>query len=254
MAAAIMSDGAAPEVQGRAGSRPGLQRPRARPVPLQRLPAARHHRHGAPRHSRAGARHRCSSACRRCCRRIAAEERGLVLVTGTTGSGKSTTLAAMVDYINNTRSAHIITIEDPIEYLHRDSSVDHQPARDRRRHAVVRLRAAQRAAPGPGRHSRRRNARHGDDRDRAARRRNRSPGVLDAAHARRDRNHQPHHLGLPAAPAETDPPAARGRAEGRHLAASGAERRRREPRARGRSARSPRPSSRTASSTRTRRI
>jgi twitching motility protein PilT len=53
--------------------------------------------------------------------RIAAEERGLVLVTGTTGSGKSTTLAAMVDYINNTRPTHIITIEDPIEYLHRDS-------------------------------------------------------------------------------------------------------------------------------------
>ncbi len=51
---------------------------------------------------------------------IAAEERGLVLVTGTTGSGKSTTLAAMLDYINNTRAANIITIEDPIEYLHRD--------------------------------------------------------------------------------------------------------------------------------------
>jgi twitching motility protein PilT len=53
--------------------------------------------------------------------RIATEERGLVLVTGTTGSGKSTTLAAMVDFINNTRSSHIITIEDPIEYLHRDA-------------------------------------------------------------------------------------------------------------------------------------
>src|SRR5690348_14732564 len=47
---------------------------------------------------------------------IAAEERGLVLVTGTTGSGKSTTLAAMIDYINTTRSAHIMTVEDPIEY------------------------------------------------------------------------------------------------------------------------------------------
>src|SRR5678809_251347 len=47
-------------------------------------------------------------------KRIAQEERGLVLVTGTTGSGKSTTLAAMVDYINSTRSTHIITIEDPI--------------------------------------------------------------------------------------------------------------------------------------------
>jgi twitching motility protein PilT len=53
-------------------------------------------------------------------KRIAAEERGLILVTGTTGSGKSTTLAAIVDEINDTRSAHVMTIEDPIEYLHKD--------------------------------------------------------------------------------------------------------------------------------------
>ncbi len=48
------------------------------------------------------------------------EERGLILVTGTTGSGKSTTLAAMVDYINEQRTCNIITVEDPVEYLHRD--------------------------------------------------------------------------------------------------------------------------------------
>ena len=52
--------------------------------------------------------------------RIASERRGLVLVTGTTGSGESTTLAAIIDYINRTVDRHIITIEDPIEYLHRD--------------------------------------------------------------------------------------------------------------------------------------
>src|SRR5262249_13196476 len=52
--------------------------------------------------------------------RISAERRGLILVTGTTGSGKSTTLASMIDYINRTVDRHIITIEDPIEYLHRD--------------------------------------------------------------------------------------------------------------------------------------
>src|SRR5664280_732278 len=46
--------------------------------------------------------------------------RGLVLVTGITGSGKSTTLASMIDRINSSRAEHIITIEDPIEYLHRD--------------------------------------------------------------------------------------------------------------------------------------
>ncbi len=52
--------------------------------------------------------------------RIAEEERGLVLVTGTTGSGKSTTLAAMIDHVNSTRNCHIVTVEDPIEFLHRD--------------------------------------------------------------------------------------------------------------------------------------
>ncbi|MGH7342672.1 MAG: type IV pilus twitching motility protein PilT, partial [Candidatus Rokuibacteriota bacterium] len=51
---------------------------------------------------------------------ICEERRGLVLCTGTTGSGKSTTLAAMVDYINGSRTEHIVTIEDPIEFLHRD--------------------------------------------------------------------------------------------------------------------------------------
>lgn len=52
--------------------------------------------------------------------KIAMEERGLILVTGTTGSGKSTTLASMIDYINSRARKHIITIEDPIEYLLRD--------------------------------------------------------------------------------------------------------------------------------------
>jgi twitching motility protein PilT len=52
--------------------------------------------------------------------KVCRERRGLVLVTGTTGSGKSTTLAAIIDCINSTRTEHIITIEDPIEFLHRD--------------------------------------------------------------------------------------------------------------------------------------
>ena len=53
-------------------------------------------------------------------KKIADEERGLVLFTGTTGSGKSTSLAAMIDHINKTRTAHVMTVEDPIEFLHRD--------------------------------------------------------------------------------------------------------------------------------------
>jgi twitching motility protein PilT len=52
--------------------------------------------------------------------KVADEQRGLILVTGTTGSGKSTTLAAMIDRMNTVRNSHIVTIEDPIEFLHRD--------------------------------------------------------------------------------------------------------------------------------------
>ncbi|GFO68649.1 twitching motility protein PilT [Geomonas limicola] len=52
--------------------------------------------------------------------KLAQEQRGLILVTGTTGSGKSTTLASMIDYINENRTCNIITIEDPVEYLHKD--------------------------------------------------------------------------------------------------------------------------------------
>lgn len=52
--------------------------------------------------------------------RLASEQRGMVLVTGPTGSGKTTTLAAMIDFINRHRECHIVTIEDPVEVLHRD--------------------------------------------------------------------------------------------------------------------------------------
>ncbi|GFO59162.1 twitching motility protein PilT [Geomonas silvestris] len=52
--------------------------------------------------------------------KLAQEQRGLILVTGTTGSGKSTTLASMIDFINENRTCNIITIEDPVEYLHKD--------------------------------------------------------------------------------------------------------------------------------------
>jgi len=53
-------------------------------------------------------------------RELAEEERGIILLTGTTGSGKSTTLAAMIDHMNDTMSKHIVTIEDPIEFVHQD--------------------------------------------------------------------------------------------------------------------------------------
>ncbi len=53
-------------------------------------------------------------------KQLAEERRGIILLTGTTGSGKSTTLAAMIDHINSTKARHIVTLEDPIEYLHSD--------------------------------------------------------------------------------------------------------------------------------------
>jgi twitching motility protein PilT len=57
---------------------------------------------------------------RRICEEVASLPRGLLLFTGATGSGKSTSLAAMLDFINETRSDHVVTVEDPIEFLHRN--------------------------------------------------------------------------------------------------------------------------------------
>src|SRR5262245_11973097 len=59
---------------------------------------------------------------RRLCTALCGLPRGLILVTGATGSGKSTTLAAMIDYINSTEHCHILTIEDPIEFVHRNKN------------------------------------------------------------------------------------------------------------------------------------
>ena len=92
-------------------------------------------------------------------RRSPQEERGLVLVTGTTGSGKSTTLAAMIDYINSTpRGAHHDG-RGPDRVPAPGPPLDRQPARSQRRHAVVLACAAQRPAAGPRRHPGRRDAR-----------------------------------------------------------------------------------------------
>lgn len=81
--------------------------------------------------------------------KIAMENRGLILVTGTTGSGKSTTLASMIDYINNHRVQHILTIEDPIEFVHRDrkSIINQRELDSDTKSFSVALRAALRADP-----------------------------------------------------------------------------------------------------------
>jgi twitching motility protein PilT len=82
-------------------------------------------------------------------RTIADEHRGLVLVTGPTGSGKTTTLAAMIDYINKTKPVHIVTIEDPIEVLHRDdvASINQREVGNDTQDFLVALRAALRQDP-----------------------------------------------------------------------------------------------------------
>jgi twitching motility protein PilT len=83
---------------------------------------------------------------------VARYERGLVLITGPTGSGKSTTMAAIVDQMNSTRSAHIITVEDPIEFVHES------------RHSLIRQRQVGRHADSfPRRDSGGRIARSRDD-------------------------------------------------------------------------------------------
>ena len=80
---------------------------------------------------------------------IAGERRGLILVTGTTGSGKSTSLAAVIDFINSTRTEHIMTIEDPIEFLHRDkkSLVNQREVEVDTKSFALALRAALRQDP-----------------------------------------------------------------------------------------------------------
>ena len=84
---------------------------------------------------------------------LSMQPRGLVLVTGPTGSGKSTTLAAMINYVNDNKPDHIITIEDPIEFVHESEALPDQPARSAPRHARVQRGAALGAARGSGRRS-----------------------------------------------------------------------------------------------------
>ena len=113
---------------------------------------------------------------------IADYHQGLVLVCGPSGSGKSTTLAALVNLFNETRHDHVLTMEDPVEFVHPFKNCLINQREVGHAHAVVRARAARGAARGPGR-----------DRDRrAARQRER----LARAHRRRDRPHRAGHAQL----------------------------------------------------------
>jgi twitching motility protein PilU len=90
------------------------------------------------------------------------EKRGLILMVGATGSGKSTTLASMLDHRNEQCSGHILTIEDPIEFLFKHKKSHRQPARGRHRHPGLGQRAEKRHAPGARLHPDRRNPRPGN--------------------------------------------------------------------------------------------
>ena len=145
--------GAAPGVPGARRGRPRPRHCRHRTIPHQRLPPARVDRDRAALHprprvlARRARRAARSRATSRCC------PRGLVLLTGPTGSGKSTTLTAMVDIINQLVPAHIITIEDPIEFHHESKRALIHQREVGTRHRIVRRGAAPRAAPGPRRRS-----------------------------------------------------------------------------------------------------
>ena len=128
---------------------------------------------------------------------LADVERGIILVTGTTGSGKSTTLAAMIDRTNASQPKHIVTIEDPIEFLHRDKRSIMASARSGEDTGSFKraLRRALRQDPDVilvGRCATR------DRRHRALGGRNRPPGALDPPRPRRAGDDQPDHRLLPA--------------------------------------------------------
>ena len=156
---------------------------------------------------------------------IAIKPRGLVLVTGVTGSGKSTALAAMIQHINENRHANVITIEDPIEFLHRDINC-HINQREVGTDTATFGQALRRVLrQDPGRHPHRRNSRPRNARHGAQGGRHGPPRVLDAAHDGRDADDQPRAVVLSAAPAGRSALLARQRAAGGRLAAPRAARR-----------------------------
>jgi hypothetical protein len=156
---------------------------------------------------------------------LAEEQRGIVLVTGTTGSGKSTTLAAMIHHINLTRAANIVTIEDPIEFVHRDlrSVISQREVGVDTVSFKRALRRVLRQDPDVILIGEMRDEETVADRDVGGR--DRPPGALDDPHDRRARDDQPDARLLPAPPAQPGARDARRHAARRHLAA---------PRARGR--------------------
>ena len=156
-------------------------------------------------------------------KQLAERPRGLVLVTGPTGSGKSTTLATMIDKINTERRGHILTIEDPIEYLHHHKGclVNQREVHSDTSAFAPALRAALREDPDI--------VLIGELRDLetrrigAAHRRNRPPHLRHAAHELGRADDQPHHRRVSGTPAEPDPHAVVARPRGHRLPGAAAD-------------------------------
>ena len=141
-------------------------------------------------------------------KRLITRPRGLLLVTGPTGSGKTTSLASMINFINDNYDKHIITLEDPIEYYHK-----HKKCTVNQREIGVDVPELQgghppRPAYGPRHHPRRRNARPGNDPRRHRGGRDRPRRLRHAAHQRGVQHGQPHHRRVPQGAAGPDPHAA----------------------------------------------
>ena len=184
-------------LRGDAGARLLVRHPRPGALPLQRVQPARRGRRGLPADSRRRSARFGELGLPPVLATLAERPRGLVLVTGPTGSGKSTTLAAMLDKINSERHEHILTIEDPIEYIHQHKNC---LVNQREVHSDTDS-FSQRAARGAARGSRhrphRRDARSRDGRSGAEDRRDRPPDVRHAAHQLGGADDQPHHRHLP---------------------------------------------------------
>ena len=153
--------------------------------------------------------------------------KGLVLVTGPTGAGKSTTLASLIDHINKNRSGHIITIEDPIEFVHEDVN-----CLINQREVGTHTQSFKQGAPGgaqggPGRGARRRDAGPGNDLHRHRNGGNGTPGVRDASYVHVGLHHRPHHRSISSESAGPDPGDALRVSERHHRAGALQENRRR---------------------------
>ena len=201
-----------------------------RPLPRQRLPASAARSRSSCAPSRSTIKSVDELGLPPVVTELAEEERGIILLTGTTGSGKSTTLAAMIDHMNRTMHKHIVTIEDPIEFLHRDrSSIINQREVGQDTASFKRaLRRVLRQDPDV--------ILVGEMRDEEtvhtalSRGRDRPPRALHAAHGRRAGDGQPHHRLLPAPPAAAGARDDRRHAEGHRLPAPRPDRRRQRPR------------------------